>query len=40
MTNVSTGLDPGLHAYLLRVGVREPPILARLREETAGRPMH
>jgi predicted O-methyltransferase YrrM len=40
MTNVSTGLDPALHAYLLRVGVREPPILARLREETAGLPMH
>ncbi len=40
MTNISTGLDPALHAYLLRVGVREPEILARLREETARLPMH
>lgn len=40
MTNVSAGLDPALHAYLLRVGVREPPILAHLREETSGLPMH
>ncbi|MDQ3871186.1 MAG: class I SAM-dependent methyltransferase [Chloroflexota bacterium] len=40
MTKISTGLDPALHAYLLRVGVREPEILARLREETARLPMH
>jgi caffeoyl-CoA O-methyltransferase len=35
MTGKSRGLDDELHAYLLEVGVREPPILARLREETA-----
>jgi caffeoyl-CoA O-methyltransferase len=31
-------LDDRLHEYLLRVGVREPPALARLREETAAHP--
>jgi predicted O-methyltransferase YrrM len=38
MTGKSHGLDDELHAYLLEVGVREPPILARLREETAALP--
>lgn len=38
MTGKSRGLDDELHAYLLGVGVREPPILARLREETAALP--
>lgn len=31
-------LTPELRAYLLRVGVREDPLLARLREETASHP--
>jgi predicted O-methyltransferase YrrM len=34
----SHGLSDELHAYLVQVGVREPPILARLREETARLP--
>lgn len=38
MTGRSHGLDEALHAYLLEVGVREPAILARLREETAPLP--
>jgi O-methyltransferase len=33
------GLDDRLHAYLLAVGVRESPVLQRLRQETAGLPM-
>jgi predicted O-methyltransferase YrrM len=40
MSNVSVGLPPELHAYLLRHGVREPDILRRLREETASLPQH
>ncbi len=32
------GLSDELHAYVLQVGVRETPILARLREETARLP--
>ncbi|HET7678469.1 MAG TPA: class I SAM-dependent methyltransferase [Candidatus Limnocylindrales bacterium] len=40
MSNRSIGLSEELHAYLLRVGVREAPILARLREETAALPQH
>ena len=39
MSNKSIGLSDELHAYLLRVGVREPDILRRLREETAALPM-
>ena len=39
MTKISHGLEPALHDYLLRVGVREPALLARLREETATLPM-
>jgi predicted O-methyltransferase YrrM len=38
MSNRSIGLDEALHAYLLSVGVREHPVLARLREETAQLP--
>lgn len=38
MSNVSIGLSDELHAYLLAVGVREPDILRRLREETAALP--
>jgi predicted O-methyltransferase YrrM len=34
----SIGLSDELHAYLLKVGVREPMILQRLREETAALP--
>jgi predicted O-methyltransferase YrrM len=40
MSNVSVGLPPDLHAYLVRHGVREPDILRRLREETASLPQH
>ena len=35
MSNRSIGLTEDLHAYLLSVGVREPEVLRRLREETA-----
>ncbi len=38
MSNRSIGLEEGLHAYLLSVGVREPDVLRRLREETAALP--
>ena len=40
MSNVSMGLPPDLHAYLVRNGVREPDILKRLRDETALLPQH
>jgi O-methyltransferase len=40
MSNASIGLDERLHAYLLEVGVREPEVLRRLREETAALPEH
>ena len=40
MSNVSVGLEPDLHAYLVSHGVREPEILKRLREETAALPQH
>ena len=35
MSPKTTQLTDDLHAYLLRVGVRESPVLARLREDTA-----
>ena len=35
MSNRSIGLNEDLHAYLLTVGVREPDVLRRLRDETA-----
>jgi predicted O-methyltransferase YrrM len=38
MSNRSIGLDESLHSYLLSVGVREHPVLARLRDETAQLP--
>ncbi len=38
MSNRSLGLRDALHAYLLRTGVREPPLYRRLREETARDP--
>ncbi len=40
MSNASLGLSDDLSAYLRRVGVREHPLLARLREETAALPQH
>ena len=40
MSNVSIGLAPDLHAYLVARGVREPEILRRLRDETASLPQH
>ncbi len=38
MSTKSIGLSDELHDYLLKVGVREPPILHRLRNETAALP--
>ena len=38
MSNSSIGLTEEVHAYLLSVGVREPDVLRRLREETAQLP--
>ena len=40
MTNKTLGLSDELHAYLMRVGVREPDVLCRLREDTATLPQH
>ncbi|WP_375738940.1 O-methyltransferase [Pseudomonas boanensis] len=39
MTNRTLNLDDALYGYLLDVSLRETPLLARLREETAGMPM-
>jgi len=39
MSNRSIGLDDALLAYLLEHGVREAPLLAELRRETAALPM-
>ena len=38
MTATTIGLPDDIHAYVLRWGLREPDILARLREETAAHP--
>ena len=38
MSTETLNLTPDLHAYLLTVGVREHPVLAALREETAQLP--
>src|SRR5512146_1687165 len=38
MTATTLGLPDDVHAYVLRWGLREPEILARLREETALHP--
>lgn len=40
MSNRTTPLTEALHQYLLDVSLREPAILRRLREETAGMPEH
>ncbi len=39
MSNRSLGLDERLYDYLLGASLREPDILRRLREETAGMPL-
>jgi predicted O-methyltransferase YrrM len=38
MSNRSIGLDESLQQYLLAASLREPPVLAQLRAETAGHP--
>jgi caffeoyl-CoA O-methyltransferase len=38
VSNRSHGLSDALHDYLVQVGVREPPVLQRLREETRQHP--
>jgi predicted O-methyltransferase YrrM len=38
MSNRSIGLEPALYDYLLSVSLREHPVLAKLRAETAGHP--
>jgi predicted O-methyltransferase YrrM len=40
MSNKTIGMSDELHDYLLDVGVREPEVLRRLREETAALPNH
>jgi len=40
MTSKTDWLPDDLHAYLLRVGVRETELLRRLRDETAAIPQH
>jgi predicted O-methyltransferase YrrM len=40
MSNKTIGLSHELAAYVVRVGAREPEVLARLREETAALPQH
>jgi predicted O-methyltransferase YrrM len=40
MTNKTMGISDDLAAYVVEVGVREPEVLARLREETAAIPQH
>jgi predicted O-methyltransferase YrrM len=40
MSNRTLYLDDRLHRYLLSVSLREPDVLRRLREETAGMPEH
>ena len=39
MSTKTITLTESLHHYLLSVSLREPPILARLREETAQHPL-
>ena len=38
MANRSIGISEELAAYVVKVGAREPDVLARLREETAALP--
>jgi predicted O-methyltransferase YrrM len=40
MANKTIGISEDLHEYVVRVGAREPEVLARLREETAALPSH
>jgi predicted O-methyltransferase YrrM len=40
VANKTIGLSDELAAYVLRVGTREPEVLARLRDETAALPRH
>jgi predicted O-methyltransferase YrrM len=40
MSNKTIGLPDQLYEYLLDVGVREPEVLRRLRDETAALPQH
>ncbi|MDE2233951.1 MAG: class I SAM-dependent methyltransferase [Gammaproteobacteria bacterium] len=40
MSNRTISLNEKLYAYLLKVSLREPPILKRLRDETARHPKH
>jgi len=40
MANKTLGISDELQAYVVEVGVREPGILTRLREETASIPQH
>jgi predicted O-methyltransferase YrrM len=40
MSNASIGLSEELHSYLVKVGVREPDVLRRLRDRTAAIPEH
>jgi len=40
MANKTIGISDELAAYVVEVGVREPGVLARLREETAAIPQH
>ena len=40
MSNKTIGLSDELAAYVVKVGTREPEVLARLREETAALPQH
>jgi len=38
MTKATTGLDPALYDYILKTTLREPEVLARLRQETDSHP--
>ncbi|MGZ4460972.1 MAG: class I SAM-dependent methyltransferase, partial [Nocardioidaceae bacterium] len=40
MANKTIGISDELAAYVMKVGAREPDVLARLREETAAIPEH
>ena len=40
MANKTMGISDDLAAYVVKVGTREPDVLARLREETAAIPQH
>lgn len=40
MSNRTLSVDEALHDYILKVSLREPPVLRRLRDETATMPEH